>query len=122
MGPAERSGSDICQLVRGVGGGEWGVGGEFEKSTEPIVRKCPTVRVGRGAAFRHQALSASSTISFHSFKYHLFSLICFVSLLILFSTSSLSVFSPVMFFISFLFFPTLSSIFSVFCNFSLFYF
>ena len=50
--------------------------GELNKALSLLFGNVRTFVFGVGAAFRHQALSDSSTISFQPFKFHLFSLIC----------------------------------------------
>jgi hypothetical protein len=112
-GRAERSGGVICQLVRlGEGGRE-----RLNKALSLLFGKVRNVCVRRGAAFRRRALSSSSsTISFHSFKCHLFSLICFrISSYPIFTFLLFRCFPPLGFIH---FFPlTLSCIFSFFCYF-----
>ena len=89
MGPAERSYSGICQLVRRVGGG-----GNTEQSTEPIVRKRPKFCVSEREQLSY---TKRSRPALQQFPPILSSIVCFlsfvvVSLLILFPPSSLSVF------------------------------
>ena len=115
MGPAERSDSGICQLVP-RGGGE-----RLNKALRLLFEIVRTFVLRRGAAFRHQVLSAcSSTISFHSFKYQVFFHLFSYHFLSYFYFPPCPLLPPLCFlihscfFLHFRFIPTLSFIFCYF--------